>query len=125
MTSTSFYQEPRAAGPFHSGALVIVTLNNPREKFWGAILDLASEGLSIRGIDLASFDDLVARIKGGDPFTSGVVFFPMHRVERIDLDLPEGNILSLGQRFVQRTGLEAGQVFAGELPIPHGGKASR
>jgi hypothetical protein len=125
VTSTSFYQEPRAAGPFHPGALVIVTLNNPREKFWGAILDLSSQGLSIRGTDLASFDALAALIKGGDPFTSGVVFFPMHRVERMELDLPEGDIPSLSQRFVQHTGIEAGQVFAGELPTPRGGKAAR
>src|SRR6266568_3511073 len=101
-------QERRPTGPFHPGAIVIVTLNSPREKFWGAILDLSSEGLSIRGVDLISFDDLVSTIKAGDAFTSGVsvdlisfddlvstikagdaftsgvVFFPMHRIERME-----------------------------------------
>jgi len=95
--------ETRPTGPFHPGAIVIVTLNSPREKFWGAILDLSSEGLSIRGVDLISFDDLVSTIKAGDAFTSGVVFFPMHRVERMELDLPESSILSLSQRFAQQT----------------------
>ena len=89
--------------PFHPGAIVIATLSSPREKFWGAILDLSAMGLSARGVDLASFDDLISMIKGGDSFTSGVVFFPMHRVERIELDLPESNILSLSQRFAQQT----------------------
>ena len=97
-------QERRSTGPFHPGAIVIVTLNSPREKFWGAILDLSSEGLSVRGVDLISFDDLVSTIKAGDAFTSGVVFFPMHRVERMELDLPESSILSLSQRFGQQTG---------------------
>src|SRR5207244_13000884 len=94
-------QERRPAGPFHPGAIVIVTLNSPREKFWGAILDLSSEGLSIRGVDLISFDDLVSTIKSGDAFTSGVVFFLMHRIERMELDLHESGLLSLSKRVAQ------------------------
>ncbi len=101
------------ARPFHPGAIVIVTLNNPRDKFWGAILDLSGVGLSVRGVDLASFDDLVSMIKAGDSFTSGVVFFPMHRVERIEFDLPESNILSLSQRFAQQTGQDPAPLLTG------------
>ena len=100
-------------GPFHPGAIVIATLNSPREKFWGAILDLSSEGLSVRGVDLISFDDLVSTIKAGDAFTSGVVFFPMHRVERMELDLPESSILSLSQRFAQQTGQDPAALLTG------------
>jgi hypothetical protein len=113
--SESFYQEHRATIPFKRGALVIVTLSNPREKFWGAILHLSPEGLSLRGVDLLSFEDLVSQIKGGDPFTSGVVFFPMHRVERMELDLPEGNILSLAQRFVEKTGQDPAPLLVSEF----------
>jgi len=108
-------QEPRPTGPFHRGAIVIVTLNTPREKFWGAILNLSNEGLSIRGVDLASFDDLVATIKAGASFTSGVVFFPMHRVERMELDLPESSILSLSQRFAQQTGQDPAPLLTDEF----------
>jgi len=120
--STSFYQEPQAVSPFRPGALVIATLANPREKFWGAILHLSAEGLSLRGVEVASFDDLTAQIKSGEPFTSGVVFFPMHRVERIELDLPEGNLLSLAQRFAQKTGLDpAPLLVSGFLDSTGGG----
>jgi hypothetical protein len=108
-------QDPRPTGPFHPGAIVIVTLSSPREKFWGAILSLSSEGLSVRGVDLISFDDLISTIKGGDAFTSGVVFFPMHRVERMELDLPESNILSLSQRFAQHTGQDPSPLLTGEF----------
>ncbi len=108
-------QEPRPTGPFHPGTIVIVTLHSPREKFWGAILDLSQEGLSLRGVDLASFDDLILTIKAGDAFTSGVVFFPMHRVERIELDLPESSILSLSQRFAQQTGQDPAPLLTGEF----------
>ncbi len=113
--STSFYQEPEAVSPFRPGALVIATLTNPREKFWGAILHLAPEGLSLRGVDVAGFDDLASQIKSGEPFTSGVVFFPMHRVERMELDLPEGNLLSLAQRFAEKTGQDPAPLLASEF----------
>ena len=115
MPSTSFYQEPQATTPFHQGALVIATLTNPREKFWGAILYLSSEGLSLRGVDVASFDNLASQIKRGEPFTSGVVFFPMHRLERMELDLPDGNILSLAQRFAQKTGQDPAPLLVSEF----------
>ena len=113
--SESFYQDHRATIPFQPGALVIVTLSNPREKFWGAILHLSPEGLSLRGVDLVSFEDLVSQIKAGDPFTSGVVFFPMHRMERMELDLPEGSILSLAQRFAEKTGQDPAPILVSEF----------
>ena len=94
------------ANPFQPGTMVVVTLSNPREKFWGAILALSAEGLSLRGIELASFEDLVALVKDGEAFSLGVVFFPMHRVERMELDLPDGSIPSLSQRFTAKTGLD-------------------
>ena len=95
-----------AVNPFRPGTMVVTTLANPREKFWGAILSLNAEGLSLRGIELASFEDLVALVKDGEPFSLGVVFFPMHRVERMELDLPDGNIPSLSERFSAKTGLD-------------------
>ena len=87
--------------------MVIVTLGNPRDKVWGAILSLTVEGLSMCGVELASFDDVIAVLKEGGPLSAGVVFFPMHRVERIELDLPDGDVSSLAQRFYDRTGLDA------------------
>lgn len=91
---------------FTIGALVIATLSNPREKFWGMILALAPEGLSLSGVELASFEDLTVMVRDGEPFTPAVVFFPMHRIERVELDLPDGNLPSLSQRFLAKTGLE-------------------
>ena len=61
--------------PFPMGAIVLVTLANPREKFWGAILTLAGQGLSLSGVELASFEDLLSMIKAGEHADSGVVFF--------------------------------------------------
>jgi hypothetical protein len=45
-------------------------------------------------------------VRDGEPFTPAVVFFPMHRIERVELDLPDGNLPSLSQRFLAKTGLQ-------------------
>src|SRR6202035_5632999 len=90
---------------FLAGSIVVVTLGNPRDKFWGMILSLAPEGVSLSGIELASFEDLVVMVKDGESFSPAVVFFPMHRIERIELDLPDGSLPSLSQRFSAKTGL--------------------
>jgi hypothetical protein len=92
--------------PFLPGAMVVVTLGNPRDKFWGMILALAPEGLSMSGIELASFEDFIVMVKDGELFSPAVVFFPMHRIERIELDLPDGSLLSLSQRFSAKTGID-------------------
>ena len=107
--------DPHSTSPFRAGAVVIATLSNPREKFWGAILHLSHVGLSLRGVDLSSFDDFVAQIRDGEPFAAGVLFFPMHRVERLELDLPEGTIPSLAQRFAQKTGQDPAPLLVGEF----------
>ena len=97
--------------PFLPSAVVIVTLCNPREKFWGMILALAPEGLSLSGAELASFEDLTVMVRDGEPFTPAVVFFPMHRIERVELDLPDGSLPSLSQRFFNKTGLEPSEAL--------------
>ena len=96
--------------------MVVVTLGNPRDKFWGMILSLAPEGVSLSGIELASFEDLVVMVKDGEPFTPAVVFFPMHRIERVELDLPDGSLPSLSQRFSAKTGLRPAETLGSRLP---------
>jgi len=103
---------PLDASPFRAGNMVVLTLANPREKFWGALLSLRNEGVMLRGIELASFEDLISLVKESEPFTPGVVFFPMHRVERMELDLPDGDIPSLAQRFAAKTGQDPANVLA-------------
>jgi len=102
-----------ADSPFQYGAIVVATLSNPREKFWGAILSLKPEGLSITGVDLAWFDGFVQLLKAGEPCSPAVLFFPMHRVEKIELDLPEGDVPSLSEQLATKTGLDPVQVLGG------------
>lgn len=90
--------------PFASGSVVIVTLNMPREKFWGTLLALTPAGASLRGIDLNSIDDFAHQVRDGDDVNANMVFFPMHRIERIESDTRNGEIPSLQERFENKAG---------------------
>ena len=93
--------------PFARGAIVLVTLNSPREKFWGAILDVSSAGVSIRGVDLNSFEEVTGMLRANEPVMPATVFFPLSRVERIELELSNGPIPSLSDRFISKSGRRA------------------
>src|SRR5579859_2017667 len=124
-TTDGTASHPRSGGPFLPGAVVIATLSNPREKFWGMILALAPEGISLSGAELASFEDLTVMVRDGEPFTPAVVFFPSHRIERVELDLPDGGLPSLSQRFKAKTGIDPSSALAPpsqvEMPTDDGG----
>ena len=95
----------------NTGQLVLVTLQNPREKFWGVILALTPAGLSLRGVDLQSLDDFTQMVKQGEPASASMVFFPMHRVQRVEVDARLGELPSLADQFVSKTGLKVDKFF--------------
>ncbi len=101
--------------PFDLGAMVLVTLNTPREKFWGSVLALTPAGVCIRGITLEAFDDFVHQIKAGESADPAAVFFPMHRVERIEVDARSGEVPSISDRFLVKSGMSAIEVFSREV----------
>ena len=87
--------------------IVILSLSAPKEKIWGQLVALNPAGVTVRGIDIESFDDLVRQIINQEETTVGMalVFFPMHRVERIASDEPSGTLPSLSDRFYQKIGV--------------------
>lgn len=103
---------------FHRGSLVIVHLREPTEKFWGVQDRLDALGLTLRGLNVSSFDDWTAQAASGDEPTIGLatMFVPMLRVERIFLDEQVGVVESYNQRFHARVGLSV-EAFL-DLPIP-------
>jgi hypothetical protein len=84
---------------------VVVSLHSPKEKLWGVLLSLDVSGVTLRGIDLHSFDDWSREITRGEASMGlSTVFFPMHRVERILLDEGVGGIQSMTAVFESRVG---------------------
>ena len=93
---------------------MLITLSSPREKFWGSIITISQAGVSLRGIGLESFEDFVRQIRDGDHVTAAAVFFPMHRIERMELDERNGDVPSMYERFKVKCGREASEFLAGE-----------
>jgi hypothetical protein len=87
-------------------SIVIISLHSPKEKIWGILVDLNTSGVTIRGIDLNSFDHFVSQINQLDAERVGLptVFFPMMRVERVSLDEPSGSIPSMAEIFERKIG---------------------
>ncbi len=89
---------------FKPGAIVLLSLSNPREKFWGVMLQLSTTGVGIRGVDLASFDETLRMVRHKETIAPAEVFFPLHRLERIDIDAPSFGVPSLRERFEMASG---------------------
>ena len=87
-------------------SIVIVSLHTPKEKVWGELVVINPSGITLRGIDLNSFDHLIRQMNEPDGERMGfpTVFFPMHRVERISLDEPSGAIPSMDELFARKLG---------------------
>ncbi len=86
------------------GSIVIISLHSPKEKIWGQLASMNAAGVTIRGIDINSFDDFVIQVlhPEGERVGLPTLFFPMTRIERIALDEPSGSIPSLAEVFQQK-----------------------
>jgi hypothetical protein len=87
-------------------SIVVVSLHTPKEKVWGELLAINTAGITLRGIDLNSFDHFIRQINEPDTERIGVptLFFPMTRIERITLDEPSGSIPSMDELFSRKIG---------------------
>jgi hypothetical protein len=95
-------------------SIIVVSLHSPKEKFWGELLVLNQAGITVRGIDLNSFDHFVRAINEPDGERVGfpTIFFPMNRVERISLDESTGSIPSMAELFQRKIGRSLGEYLA-------------
>jgi hypothetical protein len=87
-------------------SIILLSLQNPKEKLWGMLVSIHAAGVTVRGIDLNSFDDFIKQVRDpeGERIGLPTLFFPMQRIERIALDEPHGSIPSLAERFEQKVG---------------------
>ncbi len=99
-------------------SIVIVSLTSPKEKIWGQLLRLDSAGVTVRGLDLDSFDDFVRQLLDHEDGTVGMTaaFYPMHRVERIAEDEPSGTLPSLADRFRRFVGMSIQEYLRLDTP---------
>src|SRR5437763_16674892 len=95
-------------------SFVIVSLHTPKEKVWGELLTINPSGITLRGIDLNSFDHFIRQMN--EPVGEGVgfptVLFLMRRVARVALDEPSGSIPSMNDFFARKLGRSLNDYFA-------------
>ncbi len=105
-----------------SGTIVLLHLTEPKEKYWGLLLAMGPAGVTLRGIDVALFDDWARqhRTSGEEELGVATLFVPMHRVEKIFEDARVGSVGSYAERFFEIVGRDVRQ-FLKPAPLPSEG----
>ena len=95
-------------------SIVVVSLHTPKEKVWGELLAINPSGITMRGIDLNSFDHFIRQLNEPDGQRMGLptIFFPMNRVERVAMDEPSGAIPSMDELFARKVGRTLAEYLA-------------
>jgi hypothetical protein len=103
---------------FEPGQAIVLYLREPHEKLWGVLRRIDASGIVVEGLDLGSFDDWIRQVASGEPLVIGpaTLFMPMLRVERLLLDEASGELPSLAERFLRRTGRSVQQVLGERAP---------
>ena len=98
---------PSHVSPFAPGTLVIVYLQNPREKIWGVLGELNAAGVALTGLGLHSFDDWLRSMTSTEEpeIRPSSAFYPLMRVEKILLDEGADGVPSLDAQCAARTGM--------------------
>ena len=88
------------------GSPVVLYLQAPKEKVWGLLGSIGHAGIVVRGIDLAVFDDWMRQEARGEETLMGLttIFYPIHRIERMEGDETVGPLRSYADRFAQEVG---------------------
>ena len=103
------------------GTVIIAHLVNPTEKFWGVLEAIDATGVTIRGLNVESFEDWIAQIRREETQSLGLatMFVPLFRVERIFLDEQVGEVEGYSQRFERRIGMSIETFMAMDRTDPN------
>lgn len=107
------------------GTPVVVFLREPKEKIWGLLLEVSSAGVTLRGLDVRSFDEWVRQEKRDDEALLGLmtIFFPIGRLDRLERDETIGPVSSYSDRLAFETGRSVWQLV-GWAPVASRSKRS-
>ena len=88
------------------GTSIVIYLQSPKEKVWGILISITTAGVVVRGLDLVIFDDWMRQEARGQEALLGpaTLFYPMHRLERLEKDESQGILEGYADRFLRETG---------------------
>jgi hypothetical protein len=58
--------ESEGSTPLEPNSIIILSLDTPKEKLWGTLVSMNSAGVTVRAIDLNSFDDFIPEVLDPD-----------------------------------------------------------
>jgi hypothetical protein len=101
------------------GDAVVLYLHSPKEKVWGLLASVSAAGVVVRGLDLAVFDDWLRQELRGEETLIGpsTLFYPIHRLERLERDETLGPVSGFADRFEREVGRSVSEVM-GFVPPP-------
>lgn len=89
------------------GWIVLVNCVAPKEQIWGVLFGVTPAGVTLRGIDIRSFEDWMRQSsRPANERDLGLVtmFIPLFRVERIFRDERAGQVPSYCEQFLRVVG---------------------
>ncbi|MFH0811289.1 MAG: hypothetical protein V2A69_00425, partial [Pseudomonadota bacterium] len=89
-----------------TGSIVILNLENPKEKILGKLISISPSGIVIKGVNVNSFSEWVNQFSQPRVIPAIIpttIFFPMHRVLSCYLDEDIGEVPSFSSQFIEKT----------------------
>ena len=95
-----------------AGDFVHVQLIDPSERLWGRLDELNPAGVTMRCIDVSQLEVFKFQFKTERKVYPQTVFFPMRRVQKVDLDESMDHVPSVIQSIKDITGLDEDAIMA-------------
>ena len=93
-------------------SFVTIQLIEPVERYWGRLLALTEAGITIRGIEINQIQTFKYQFRKGETQVfPQTVFFPLRRVQRINLDESLEEVPSVIEDIKEFTGLDENRIL--------------
>ncbi len=94
------------------GDFVLVHLTGPTERFWGRLLRLFEAGVVLRGIEVGQIEVFKYQFHDSERTVfPQTFFFPLRRVQKIDLDEAMDSLPSVIHAIKQISGLDEDSIM--------------
>ena len=89
------------------GSFVHVHLIEPTEQFWGKLIKLTEAGVILRGIDVRQIEVFKYQFNKDERMVfPQTIFFPMRRIQKVDLDEPMDELPSVIDSVIRVSGVD-------------------
>ena len=104
------------------GSFVTVYLVDPVERFWGRLFQLSQAGITVRAIDVKQIETFKYQFRKEERLVfPRTLFFPMRRIQQMDLDEALDDIPSVIDSISDATGRDPDDIIEWQQVNPVSG----